>query len=193
MFSSVLRTGIIIALVLMGTPQKVKCLSIIPHQTKPKPPFQLQRIDHVVLRCHDFDQMFRFYTGLLGCTVDHENDVGRFGGALTHLRAGDAYIDLLAYDVDSEEGKEALLRMHSGGKGVDNLSEADGFDSSKSTLDHLCLRVDPFDETAILTFFKEHDVKVVGRGPRKGADGVGPSIYVEDTEGNVIELKGPPE
>ena len=27
---------------------------------------------------------------------------------------------------------------------------------------------------------------------RYGADGMGPSIYISDPEGNVVELKGPP-
>jgi hypothetical protein len=27
---------------------------------------------------------------------------------------------------------------------------------------------------------------------RYGAEGEGPSVYIEDPEGNVIELKGPP-
>jgi glyoxylase I family protein len=29
-------------------------------------------------------------------------------------------------------------------------------------------------------------------GQRFGADGTGPSMYVHDPEGNVVELKGPP-
>jgi len=28
--------------------------------------------------------------------------------------------------------------------------------------------------------------------PRYGAEGEGPSIYLSDPEGNVVELKGPP-
>jgi len=28
--------------------------------------------------------------------------------------------------------------------------------------------------------------------PRYGAEGEGPSIYITDPEGNVVELKGPP-
>ena len=27
---------------------------------------------------------------------------------------------------------------------------------------------------------------------RYGADGTGPSIYISDPEGNIVELKGPP-
>jgi catechol-2,3-dioxygenase len=33
---------------------------------------------------------------------------------------------------------------------------------------------------------------VEGEGIRYGAEGDGPSIYVRDPEGNVVELKGPP-
>jgi glyoxylase I family protein len=28
---------------------------------------------------------------------------------------------------------------------------------------------------------------------RYGADGFGPSLYIDDPEGNVVELKGPPD
>ena len=35
-------------------------------------------------------------------------------------------------------------------------------------------------------------IHIIGSGERKGADGMGPALYVQDPEGNVIELKGPP-
>ena len=171
------------------------------------PPFQLQKLDHIVIRCHDFPKMFDFYTNVLGCTIDEpiEENVNRFDGVLTHLRAGDAYIDLLAYDFDhvkSKEGKEALLNMHSGGKGhiasssnydlMKDISDAGiHFSSDASTLDHVCIRIDSFDEESITHYFKNLNIKILSSGNRKGADGVGPSVYVQDPEGNVIELKGP--
>lgn len=165
--------------------------------SSPSPlPFRLKRLDHIVLRCNNYKKMFHFYTNILGCTIDDESsDVGRFDGVLTHLRAGDAYIDLLAYDVTSDVGKEALYKMHSGGKGISISPNGENreinFSSNTSTMDHLCLRIEPFQENLIRSFLEEHNVKVIGSGDRKGAEGVGPSIYVEDPEGNVIELKGP--
>ena len=92
-----------------------------PTTPKPAPPpFNLKKIDHVVIRCHDYNKMFEFYTDVLGCTVDKPEDIGRFGGALTHLRAGDCMIDLLSYDTNvlSEQGKAAVSKMHGGGDGV---------------------------------------------------------------------------
>jgi glyoxylase I family protein len=161
------------------------------------PPFRLQHIDHVVIRCEKFEPMFDFYHRILGCTIDEPTSeyLNRFGGALTHLRAGSCYIDLLAYDSNhlSHEGTEAVANMHGGGKGIFSLNDAQ-FSPNTSTLDHLCLRVEPFDEQQIMGYLEQENVQiVVTGGDRLGADGVGRSIYVCDPEGNVIELKGPPQ
>jgi catechol-2,3-dioxygenase len=37
-----------------------------------------------------------------------------------------------------------------------------------------------------------HGVEIGEAGSRYGAEGEGPSLYVSDPEGNVVELKGPP-
>jgi len=142
--------------------------------------------------------MFDFYHRVLGCTVDEPRDehLNRFGGALTHLRAGSCYIDLAAYDTNhlTEEGKKAAARMHDGGVGLGSQTLDDlNFSSESSTLDHLCLRIDPFDQQTLLTYLEEKKVdRIVIGDKRLGADGVGPSVYVRDPEGNVIELKGSP-
>lgn len=141
--------------------------------------------------------MFDFYHRILGCTIDEpaNSHLNRFGGALTHLRAGSCYIDLLAYDPEhvSDDGLEAVRKMHSGGQGVSSLNEVQ-FSSESSTLDHLCIRVEPFDEDEMMDYLVKQNVPiVVAGGNRLGADGVGVSIYVSDPEGNVVELKGPPK
>jgi len=65
--------------------------------------------------------------------------------------------------------------------------------SETSTLDHLCLRIDPFDQKNMLKYLEEENVDAVVVGDKRlGADGLGPSVYVLDPEGNVIELKGSP-
>lgn len=142
--------------------------------------------------------MFDFYHRILGCTIDEPRDehVNRFGGALTHLRAGSCYIDLLAYDAHhlTEEGRQAASRMHAGGIGLGSkrLDELN-LSSETSTLDHLCLRVDPFDKQQLMKYLEGENVRIVAHGDQRlGADGVGPSVYVSDPEGNVIELKGNP-
>jgi catechol 2,3-dioxygenase-like lactoylglutathione lyase family enzyme len=58
-------------------------------------------------------------------------------------------------------------------------------------MDHLCLRVEPFDEQEILSYLRKHGVPVGEFKRRFGAEGNGVSIYVTDPEGNTVELKGP--
>ena len=57
-------------------------------------PFQLQRIDHVVLRVRDLAAMQAFYCDVLGCREERRQDeIG-----LVQLRAGDSLIDLVPVD-----------------------------------------------------------------------------------------------
>jgi glyoxylase I family protein len=132
--------------------------------------FRLVTIDHIVLRIIDLERMLHFYCDALGCTVERRQDaIG-----LIQLRAGSSLIDLVPLD-----GK---------------LGRAGGAPPGKEgrNLDHVCLRVEPFDETVIREHLSRHGY---GAGPveqRYGAQGEGPSIYVTDPEGNVVELKGPP-
>jgi glyoxylase I family protein len=58
-------------------------------------------------------------------------------------------------------------------------------------MDHLCLRVEPFDQEAIVAHLKQHGVEVGAIRSRYGAEGNGVSIYLSDPEGNTVELKGP--
>jgi hypothetical protein len=59
-------------------------------------------------------------------------------------------------------------------------------------MDHFCLRIDPFDVTALRRRFGRHGIDL---GPLHehnfGAEGYGPAFYLKDPEGNAIELKGP--
>ena len=135
------------------------------------PPFQLRHIDHVVLRVRDAAAMQAFYCGVLGCREERRQDaIG-----LVQLRAGGALIDLVAVD-----GK--LGRVGGTAPGAEGRN-----------MDHLCLRVDPFDRDAILAHLAAHGVRVGEFGSRYGAEGEGPSQYLFDPEGNVVELKGPPD
>jgi glyoxylase I family protein len=130
---------------------------------------RIGEIDHVVLRAIDIAAMQRFYCEVLGCREERRQDeIG-----LVQLRAGASLIDLVAVD-----GK---LGRHGGaapGKEGHNM-------------DHLCLRVEDYDEAAILVHLKVHGVRVGELGSRYGAQGEGPSIYLYDPQGNMVELKGP--
>lgn len=134
-------------------------------------PFQLLQLDHVVLRVRDPEAMVAFYCGVLGCSVERRQDeIG-----LIQLRAGRSLIDLVGVD-----GK--LGRMGGAAPGVEGRN-----------MDHLCLRAEPFDRDAILAHLRAHDVRVGDFGSRYGAEGEGPSQYLFDPEGNLVELKGPPD
>ena len=126
-------------------------------------------IDHVVLRVTDSDAMQRFYCDVLGCREERRQDeIG-----LVQLRAGRSLIDLVAID-----GK---LGRHGGA--------APG--AQGHNMDHLCLRVEDYDEAAILAHLEAHGVRIGELGSRYGARGEGPSIYCYDPQGNLVELKGP--
>lgn len=131
------------------------------------PPFAILNIDHVVLRTADPARLEAFYKDVLGCPVEKRQEaIG-----LTQLRAGGALIDI-----------------------VSALSEpphSHASHSDRMNMDHLCLRIDPFDVEAINRHLDDHGVPHGEVELRYGAEGKGPSIYINDPEGNRVELKGP--
>ena len=133
------------------------------------PPFALRAIDHVVLRVVDIDRMAGFYREVLGCTDERTQwEIG-----LYQLRAGSSLIDLVTID-----GK--LGAMGGAAPGAEGRN-----------VDHFAIAVAPFDEVAIRAHLDRHGIRVEQSGPRYGAEGEGPSIYISDPEGNIVELKGP--
>ena len=136
------------------------------------PGFAVQRLDHVVLRVRDLERSIAFYGDVLGCSVDRRRD--ELG--LVHLRAGASMIDLVA--VDGPLGLAGGAAPAETGRNVD----------------HLCLRVEPFDGAALLAHLRRHGVARSDEVQMNyGAEGNGPSLYLDDPDGNVVELKGPPD
>lgn len=132
---------------------------------------RIRDIDHLVLRVVDLPAMLRFYCDGLGCEVARRQDeIG-----LVQLRAGRSMIDLVP--VDGKLGRAGGAAPEAEGRNVD----------------HFCLRVEPFDEAAIRAHLGALGVACGATAARFGAEGEGPSIYVTDPEGNVVELKGPPD
>jgi len=131
---------------------------------------RIREIDHLVLRIVDLDRMLHFYCSALGCSIERRDDeIG-----LVQLRAGRSLLDLVPV----------------GGK----LGRAGGAAPAREArnLDHFCFRLEPFDEASIRRHLEAQGVEVGPVASRYGAEGEGPSIYVTDPEGNIVELKGPP-
>ncbi|HEX7637717.1 MAG TPA: VOC family protein [Burkholderiaceae bacterium] len=130
---------------------------------------RIREIDHIVLRVVDLPSMLRFYCEGLGCTVERRQD----GIGLVQLRAGRSLVDLVP--VDGKLGRAGGAAPGAEGRNVD----------------HVCFRVEPFDEAAIRAHLAALGVACGATVARYGAEGDGPSIYLDDPEGNTIELKGP--
>jgi hypothetical protein len=60
-------------------------------------------------------------------------------------------------------------------------------------MDHLRLRVEPFDQERIVAHLRKYGVEVGEISERFGGEGNGISICLKDPEGDTVELKGPSE
>lgn len=58
-------------------------------------------------------------------------------------------------------------------------------------VEHVCIEIAPWDEKALRAHLAAHGIEAGKCEIRYGAHGFGPSIYLEDPDGNMIELKGP--
>jgi catechol 2,3-dioxygenase-like lactoylglutathione lyase family enzyme len=131
--------------------------------------FTVKGIDHVVVRVTNLEGAVSFYRDVLGCSVDRvREELG-----LVHMRAGSTLIDLI-----SVGGKLGQM----GG---------DAPAPRARNMDHLCLRIEPFDEEDLRSHLSAHGVEAGEVQMNYGSEGDGPSLYVSDPEGNVVELKGP--
>ena len=129
---------------------------------------KLEGIDHVVLRTTNLPEMLHFYCQVLGAHLERElpKEMG-----LVQLRAGSALIDLVT--VDSQLGRLGGKPPSQDGRNVD----------------HFCLQIVPVAEQALLEYLSGHNIACEGFAERYGAEGFGRSLYIEDPEGNVVELK----
>lgn len=132
-------------------------------------PINIQLIDHVVLRVKNLEYMIDFYCDVLGCRLERGPGEIR----LAQLRAGNSLIDLL--DVAGPLGRQGGGSPNPGAR----------------NMEHFCVQVAPWDADAIRTHLKKHDIEVSEVVINYGALGNGPSLYINDPEGNTVELKGP--
>jgi glyoxylase I family protein len=125
-----------------------------------RPAVQPLGLDHVVLRVADQAASRTFYEDVLGCTLEFVNEPIR----LVQLRFGEALIDLLPADGPPPPH----------GRGVD----------------HICLSIRCDDLAALAKTLRARGVDIDAEvRERRGAWGVGPSVYLRDPDGYQIELK----
>ncbi len=132
--------------------------------------FSILHLDHVVLRVRDVQAMLRFYVDVLGCTIERERE--ELG--LYQVRAGTCLIDFVT--VDGKLGRAGGAPPGAQGR----------------HLDHFGLRIEPFEGETLRAWLTSRGAQPGEIAQRYGADGEGPSLYLRDPEGNVVELKGPP-
>jgi len=122
-------------------------------------PFRVAELDHVVVRCHDQARALDFYTRVLG--LEEERRLEVIG--LIQLRAGQSMVDLVPADAPPP------------------------FETRN--VDHFCLGVEG-EMDALVRYLAAEGVETIGEPmERYGARGNGPSLYVRDPDGNVVELK----
>lgn len=130
-------------------------------------PFRVEAIDHVVIRAANASELVGFYVDAIGCKLAwNRPELG-----LTHLEAGTAMLDIVS--IDGSLGKDGVSFSSGPGRNVD----------------HLCLRIAPFDYDALKAHFAAFGIAIDPPQSRYGAQGHGLSIYLTDPEGNGIELK----
>jgi glyoxylase I family protein len=124
-------------------------------------------LDHLVLRVADLDRAIKFYGEVLGCHVERRLEEPK----LVQLRAGASMIDLVP-----------------AGSAPPSVEATAG-----RNLDHFAVRINTFDFPALAAHLRRYGVAVGEVKRRYGAEGYGSSLYITDPDGNVVELKGPPE
>ena len=124
-------------------------------------------IDHVVLRTNQMTAMLNFYCALLGCV--EERRLPEIG--LVQLRAGSSLIDLIDVEAGKSQQENSPPRKEA------------------HNMEHLCLRIAPVAEIELRAYLEREGVTTQDFAERYGATGYGRSIYINDPQGNVVELK----
>jgi len=122
----------------------------------------------VVLIVTDLARSLAFYRDVLGMEVDRRRDDLR----MIHMRAGSSLVDL--QEVNARVGP--------------NDDRADS--TVTHNLDHLCLKIADFNAEAARAELIELGISVSEIDIRYGASGHGQSVYVQDPDGNGLELRG---
>jgi glyoxylase I family protein len=86
---------------------------------------------------------------------------------------------------------DRLVQLRAGASMID-LMLTDPDEPGAPNMDHFAIAIAPFDEAAIREHLESHGIKPGKVAQRYGAEGSGPSMYIHDPDGNMVELKRPP-
>ncbi|HEY2387316.1 MAG TPA: VOC family protein [Candidatus Binatia bacterium] len=125
---------------------------------------RIRSLDHFVLRVRDLDASLRFYRDLLGLTAENEAEYRQGVRPFVSLRVGDQLLDLVPDPTYDPAAMGGFL--------------------------HFCVTVDGALAPVVATL-REHGVPFLHDEPvvRGGARGEGFSIYAQDPDGYMVELK----
>jgi len=101
------------------------------------------------------------------------------------------YRDVLGASIEREIESLGMVQMRTGASLIDLVPQKEIV--SVQNMEHFALTIDPFDEVSISSHLEAHGIKSEPAARRYGAGGFGPSIYINDPDGNMVELKGPAE
>jgi catechol 2,3-dioxygenase-like lactoylglutathione lyase family enzyme len=136
-------------------------------EAREAPLLRARALDHANLHVRDADAALRFYTDVLGLTVESvdRDDAGR--ATFVVLDAGDQNVFLRRqpeYQVPAERSARGL--------------------------NHICIEVEPMEPERLLEALRRRGVTlrsgIVNRRSRRGPTA---SIYVEDLDGHGVEIK----
>src|SRR5258708_14449769 len=99
------------------------------------------------------------------------------------------YETALGFKVERTLDRIKLVQLRAGASLLDLVQGERP--NSGGTMDHLAVRIAPFDRAAIAQKLSPLGIAMGETVQRYGAEGNGPSVYFNDPGGNQIELKGP--
>lgn len=129
--------------------------------------------DHLVLNVADTERSLAFYCGPLGLEPVRADEWRAGKVPFASVRISDTTI------IDLVEQK------------TDPLRQQDGAAASGANVDHICLVVEPLDWQKVVD--SGEFTVLDGPGERFGARGTAQSLYVEDPDGNTVELRWYPQ
>ena len=97
------------------------------------------------------------------------------------------YIDVLGCELIRVVENPHLCQLRAGDSLIDLRPVTRLMESPN--LDHFCLRIKPFEPEVLIPFLGRNRVPYGSVEQRNGAQGFGSSVYIEDPDGNCIELK----